>query len=177
MNTTIQPAIWFPAIRAGSGADVFTECLAEGLRQRGLRAEITWLPHRAEYAPWTITVPKPPTWANIAHVNTWLHKCIMPTNLPFVATMHHCVHDAALRPYKSRMQAVYHRMWVKRLEQDVLQGAIRVVAVSHYTATRTRETYVTPEITVIHNGIDLGGIFQAPSTKKIPFSFSSALCR
>ena len=161
MNTAIQPAIWFPAIRAGSGADVFTVSLAEGLRQRGLRAEITWLPHRAEYAPWTVTVPKPPEWANIAHVNTWLPKRFLGTSLPLIATMHNCVHDAALSPYKSKMQAIYHRAWVKRLEQTILKRACRVVAVSNYTAAHTREIYSVPEITVIHNGIDLSGAFQA----------------
>ena len=35
-----EPAIWFPAIRTGSGVDVFTERLAESLNRRGIRAEI-----------------------------------------------------------------------------------------------------------------------------------------
>ena len=52
MNThKPEPAVWFPAVRAGTGTDVFTERLVEGLNKRGIRAEITWLPLRAEYAP------------------------------------------------------------------------------------------------------------------------------
>lgn len=31
MNRSTEPAVWFPAIRAGSGADVFTERQAWGL--------------------------------------------------------------------------------------------------------------------------------------------------
>ena len=71
MNKNNEPAIWFPTVRTGTGTDVFTERLVEGLNQRGIRAEISWLPLRAEYAPWTVAVPKPPEWATVAHVNTW----------------------------------------------------------------------------------------------------------
>lgn len=52
MNSKISKlAVWFLAIRTGTGTDVFTERLVEGLRKRGIRAEITWLPLRAEYLP------------------------------------------------------------------------------------------------------------------------------
>lgn len=47
-------AVWFPAVRSYSGADVFTERLCAGLNARGIRAEISWLPLRAEYAPWSV---------------------------------------------------------------------------------------------------------------------------
>lgn len=90
------PAVWFPAVRAHSGADVFTERLAEGLRARGIRAEITWLPLRAEYAPWSVPVPKPPAWANIVHTNSWLHPRFLPPSFPVITTLHSCVHDPAL---------------------------------------------------------------------------------
>lgn len=160
--TPTQPAIWFPAIRAGSGTDVFTERLVEGLRQRGLRAEITWLPHRAEYAPWTVARLKPPAWANIAHVNTWLPRKFIPTELPFVATMHGCVHDAALSPYKKS----YHHFWVKRMEYEVLSRAKQVTAVSHYTAQQTKKTYPIPDIKVIHNGVKLNGVFRPKADKQ-----------
>ncbi|CAL1240217.1 hypothetical protein [Candidatus Methylocalor cossyra] len=66
------PKIWFPAIRAGSGADVYTLRLSEALNKRGIRTEISWLPLRAEYAPWSVPAPEPPAWANVAHINSWL---------------------------------------------------------------------------------------------------------
>ena len=59
-----------PAIRAGSGADVFTERLVAGLRRRGLHAEISWLPHRTEYAPWTLARLTTPACPTTAQVNT-----------------------------------------------------------------------------------------------------------
>jgi glycosyltransferase involved in cell wall biosynthesis len=164
--TPTQPAIWFTAIRAGSGTDVFTERLVEGLHRRGLRAEITWLPHRAEYAPWTVTRLKPPAWANIAHVNTWLPRKFIPTELPLVATMHSCVHDIALAPYKNYPQTLYHRFWVKKIEYEVLTRAQQVTVVSGYTAQQTKKIYPIPDIKVIHNGIALNSVFQPKANKQ-----------
>lgn len=151
MNT---PRVWFPAIRAGSGADVFTQRLADALNARGVRAEITWLPHRAEYAPWSVSAPKPPEWADVVHVNTWLHPRFIPPRLPVVATMHHVVHDPAFAPYRTRAQALYHRFWIKPIETSVLRRADAVTAVSQYTAGQVRAVFAREDVTVIPNGID-----------------------
>lgn len=105
-NKDSKLAIWFLTVRTGTGTDVFTERLVEGLRKRGIRAEITWLPLRAEYLPWTIAIPKPPKWATLVHVNTWLHHRFLPKSLPVnVATLHHSVHDPKLQPYKGLLRA------------------------------------------------------------------------
>jgi glycosyltransferase involved in cell wall biosynthesis len=148
-----RPAVWFPAIRAGTGADVFTQRLRDGLNANGYRAQITWLPHRAEYLPWSVQVPEPPSWANVVHVNTWLHRRFLPRHLPLIATMHLCVHDPLLRPYKNRMQDGYHRAWIRPLEAGLLARVQRIVAVSHYTAERTREAFSIEKVPVIHNGV------------------------
>jgi glycosyltransferase involved in cell wall biosynthesis len=148
------PAVWFPAIRAGSGADVFTERLADALNRQGIRAEITWLPHRAEYAPWSVPVPRPPEWANVVHVNTWLHPRFIPPRMPVVATMHHVVHDPAFAPYRTAAQAAYHRLWIKPIEAAVLRRAQAVTAVSNYTANQVRAVFGRQDVTVIPNGID-----------------------
>lgn len=153
--TTKQPAIWFPAVRCGTGTDVFTQTLAQGLRQRGIRAEITWLPHRAEYAPWTVPAPTPPEWATVAHVNTWLHPRFIPGHLPVVATLHHSIHDPALRPYKGWLRAAYHRWWIAPIERGVLRRAQFVVAVSRFVANMARQTLCNVPMDVIYNGIDI----------------------
>ncbi|MGN6655445.1 MAG: hypothetical protein ACTHJ9_08915, partial [Rhodanobacter sp.] len=92
--------MWFPTVRTGSGSEVFTVRLVEELNNRGLRAEIAWLPLRAEFAPWTVPVPEPPAWANIVHVNTWLHPRFFPEHMPVVATLHHSIHHPALKRHK-----------------------------------------------------------------------------
>lgn len=151
---TSVPAVWFPAVRTGTGTDVFTERLVAGLQARGLLAEIAWLPLRAEYAPWTVPVPKPPLWANVCHINTWLHPRFIPRQLPVVATVHHSIHDPALRPYKGWLRAAYHRFWIAPIERRVLHRANVVVAVSRFVANMVKKKPCDLPIQVIYNGID-----------------------
>lgn len=150
------PAIWFVAIHTGTGADVFTERLAAGLIQRGIRAEIAWLPLRAEYAPGTVAVLTPPAWATVVHVNTWLHPRFIPERLPVVAALHHAIHDPALRPDKGWVRAAYHDHWIAPIERRVMRRADRVVAVSRFVADMARQTLCDVPMQVIHNGIDTG---------------------
>lgn len=153
--TTKQPAIWLPTVRTGTGTDVFTERLAAGLQARGLRAEITWLPLRAEYAPWSVPAPAPPTWATVCHVNTWLYPHFIPKRLRVVATLHHSIHDPILHPFKGSLRAAYHRRWVAPIERRVLRRADRVTAVSNFVAKMARQTLCDVPMQVIHNGIDI----------------------
>ena len=154
MSGQETPAIWFPALRTGTGTDVFTERLVAGLQARGLRAEITWLPLRAEYAPWAVPVPPPPAWATVCHLNTWLHPRFIPADLPVVATLHHSIHDPALHPYKGWLRAAYHRRWIAPIERRVLRRANGVVAVSRFVADMARQTLCDVSMQVIYNGID-----------------------
>lgn len=149
-----EPAIWFPTVRTSTGTDVFTERLVADLQARGLRAEITWLPLRAEYAPWTVPVPMAPQWATICHVNTWLHPRFIPKHLPLVATLHHSIHDPGLRPHKGWLRAAYHRWWIAPIERRTLLRANHVVAVSHFVEDMARQTLCDVPMQVIHNGID-----------------------
>ncbi|WP_024537981.1 glycosyltransferase family 4 protein [Comamonas badia] len=149
-----SPAIWFPAVRAGTGTDVFTERLVAGLQERGLRAGISWLPLRAEFAPWTVAIPKAPDWASICHVNTWLHPRFLPGHLPVVATLHHAVHDPVLLPYKGWLRGAYHRWWIAPRERRTMRRASQVVAVSHFVTDMARKTLCDVPIEVIHNGVD-----------------------
>lgn len=148
------PAIWFPAIRTETGTDVFTERLVNGLNARGLRAEITWLPLRAEYIPWTVSAPRPPEWATVCHVNTWLHPRFIPRYMQLVATLHHSIHDPELRTYKGWLRAAYHRRWIAPIERRVLRRANRVVAVSQFASSIARQFLCDVPIDVIYNGVD-----------------------
>lgn len=150
----VAPAIWFPTIHTGTGTDVFTERLAAGLRGIGLRAEITWLPLRAEYAPWTVSVPSPPPWATICHVSTWLHPRFVPKHLPVVATIHHSVHDPALRPYKGLLRSAYHKYWIAPIERNILKRANRVIAVSKFVSDMAKKELCDVSMQVVYNGVD-----------------------
>lgn len=161
------PAIWFPTIRTGTGTDVFTIRLAESLEKLGVRTLITWLPLRAEYAPWLVPVPDAPAWATIVHANSWLSTRFIPPALPVVVSAHHCVHDPALATYKSWMQKIYHRLWGRWIESRLFQRAAAIVSQSHYSALQFRMSYRIPEPIVIPSGIDLHGVFQ-PRSLQLP---------
>lgn len=148
------PAVWFPAVRTGSGTEVFTRRLADELRRRGLDVEVTWLPLRAEYAPWTVPVPSPPAWANIAHVNTWMHPRFLPAAMPVVATIHHSVHHPESERYKGPLRSAYHRHWVRAIERETMRRAQCVVAVSEFAARTARDALLDRQIEVIRNGVD-----------------------
>ena len=148
------PAIWFPTVRTGTGTDVFTQRLVADLCKRGVRAEITWLPLRAEYAPWTVAIPQPPAWATVAHVNTWLHTRFIPRGLPVVATIHHAVHHPDASAYKGPLRAAYHHWWIAPNERRVLRHAQTVVAVSHFVADSARHSLLDVPMQVIYNGVD-----------------------
>lgn len=147
-----QPAIWFPTIKANTGVDSFTIRLVDELRQQGFRAEITWLPHHAEYLPWLISDIKPPEWANIIHINSWLHpRFYQSFQLPVLVTCHGCVHDTALTPYKSLAQKIYHQIWVKWLEKNAFLHSTKITAVSNYTAIMTKKAFGEFNIETIPN--------------------------
>lgn len=154
MSPAQQPAVWFPTVRTGTGTDVFTERLARELLKRDIRAEITWLPLRAEYAPWTVSVPRAPEWATVAHVNTWLHSRFVPGHMPVVATIHHSVHHPDAAAYKGLTRAAYHRFWIAPNERRILRRADRVIAVSRFVAETARQTLLDVPMNVIHNGVD-----------------------
>ncbi|MGB5438021.1 MAG: glycosyltransferase family 4 protein [Gammaproteobacteria bacterium] len=102
-------------------------------------------------------VISPPPWANVVHVNSWLHKSFVPENIPIVATIHSCVHDSALGPYKGKLQSLYHRLWVKRCEKEMLGLAQAVTAVSQYTADISADIFGRVDILPILNWSDTDG--------------------
>lgn len=157
MSETVdrELGVWFPAIRTGTGTDVFTRRLCDGLNARGVRAQITWLPPRAEYLPHTVSIPEPPAWASVVHVNTWLHFRFLPEGLPVVATVHHAIHDPSLRGYKSFLQGMYHRRWIAPMETRVMRRADQIVAVSGFAAQMARQTLHDANMKVVHNGVDV----------------------
>ena len=146
--------IWFLAIKTNTGTDIFTERLIKELNNRGIKAAATWLPLRAEYAPWTVQVPNPPSWATVLHINTWLHKRFIPPQLPVLATLHHAIHHPDTLSYKGMIRAIYHNYWIAPMERKVLSRSNIIIAVSRFVADTAQSTLSKVPIRVIYNGID-----------------------
>jgi glycosyltransferase involved in cell wall biosynthesis len=159
-----QPAVWFPTVRTNTGTDHFTKQLVEALNQQGVRAEITWLPHYAEYLPWLIPAPQKPDWANIVHINSWLAPKFIPKGIPVVTTVHLCVQDPIIRAYKSLAQHLYHRFWVTPIERHALNRANVVTCVSSYTKNKVQDIFKIKNIELIYNGIDIDKFEYKPKT-------------
>lgn len=119
-----------------------------------MKADITWLPHRAQFAPWTVPIPKTPDWANIVHINSWLPRRFIPDDRLLVVTHHSSVHDPALTPYKGPLRNFYHQQWIKRWERYNAHRASILTAVSHYTAEQAARTFGRLNIQTIYNWID-----------------------
>lgn len=149
-----KPAVWFPTVQTHTGTDIFTEQLVEELNKRGIRAEITWLPHHSEYLPWFVSIPPKPVWANIVHINSWLAPKFIPKTLPIVTTIHLCVQDPIIRPYKSLLQNLYHQFWITPTERKVLKISNAITSVSSYTKHRVQNIFKIENIELIYNGID-----------------------
>lgn len=146
--------IWFPTVRTSTGSDVFTIRLSEALAARGIRTQITWLPHHAEYLPWTVAIPQPPEWATVAHINSWMPNRFIPSQLPLAVTVHHCVHDQAFNAYKSPAQNLYHKFWVWKCEATTVRRADALTTVSHYTKRMVESIFHCQELNPIYNWVD-----------------------
>jgi glycosyltransferase involved in cell wall biosynthesis len=171
-----EPAVWFPTVRTHSGTDSFTERLVDALVRAGYRAQIDWLPRRAEFAPWSVAIPVAPEWANVVHAPSWLSTRFLPSGLPVVATVHLCVHDRACASYKSGVQALYHRCWIRQQEEKTLRHAAVVTAVSSTTAMQTARAFPGIKPSVIANGLDAPLSWQAPRPQRGDGPFRVLYC-
>ena len=165
MNTT-KPAIWFPTVKTNTGTDKFTEQLVSALNRKGFQAEISWLPHHAEYLPWIVKKINPPDWANIVHVNSWMHPKFYSTQLPVISTVHLCVQDPMYLPYKTFAQKYYHQFWVSPIEKKSFAQADSITAVSQYTAACVERFFGIQEVKTIYNGIDTNIFCDHPRVSK-----------
>ena len=160
------PAVWFLAIKTNTGTDRFTSNLVQELNKQGVRAEISWLPHHAEYLPYIVSNIHPPEWATVAHINTWLPRKFYPKNIPVVSTLHHCVQDPRFAQYKSILQKIYHHLWITPIERYCVQHTDCLTTVSSYTAQCAAKIFDVKNITIIPNGVDTEKFSPAINTKK-----------
>ncbi|MGH8146231.1 MAG: glycosyltransferase family 4 protein [Rhodanobacteraceae bacterium] len=127
-------SVWFPAARAGSGADVFTERLAAALTRRGVRAIISWFPHWSEITPDLFRLASAPAGTNVIHANSAYAFAFRRRGTPLVVTEHHYVLDPAYARYKSVAQHMYHRMLLDGYLHRSYASADAITTDSRFTA-------------------------------------------
>lgn len=146
--------VWLPGIRVGTGADVFTDRLADALRARGVAVEQTWFHGNYEFFPELMRLRALPAGIELIHANSGIAGAFLGRGVPVVATVHHLVHDPAYAPYRSPAQALYHRWHVRWREGLAIRDAASVTAVSPYVAGTVRDVFGRADVAVIPNWID-----------------------
>ena len=157
--------IWFPTIRTGTGTDVYTQRLAQGLKRFGYETRITWLPHALELAPWLLAFLKPPPGTTIIHGNSWHAMGLGRRGIPLVVTAHH-----SDTPASHGLQHLYHRLLIRNHERMALRRACRIIAVSPSAQQRLTAAYaVAPhKVRAIANGIDLSLFTPSATPSSVP---------
>lgn len=145
--------IWLPAVRAGSGADVFAMRLAEALRKEGHDPLLQWFDHRYELAPWLLKRVLPPDDIDVVHTGSWQAFAFRRAEIPLVVTEHQYVAHPDFAPYRGMAQSTYHRLFCERWARKSYAAADAIVAVSDYCASAMRKDISEP-INVIHNWVD-----------------------
>lgn len=155
-------AIWLPAVRAGSGVDVFVERLAAGLTAAGHRAVVQWFPHSLELMPWRLRSVPAPAGVDLVHAGSWQGFAFARPHLPLVVTEHNFIGDPAFAPFRGPAQALYHRAFVLPCVRRSYRAADALVAVSHFTAGVMSGMAGRPPV-VVHNWVDVNRFVPAHS--------------
>jgi glycosyltransferase involved in cell wall biosynthesis len=145
---------WLPAIRVGTGTDVFTQRLANALTVQGLTTQISWFPPKFELAPFLLKFVPPPAGTDIVFSNSWNGFAFKRANIPLVVTMHHSGFDPDIHSYRTPAQRLYQRLLIHPFERNSCQVADAVTAVSKFSADSVRQAIGLSGVEVIHNWID-----------------------
>lgn len=161
--------VWLPAIRGGSGADIFTHRLAAALRRRNIRAEVSWYPTYFQFAPLLLSYLSAPADIDIIHALSWSSFAFQRKGIPLVVTEQLDVLDPHYRPYRSFSQGVYHETLIRQFVRASFKAAASITAVSQATATSLTRTLDTSAIQVVYNSVDTR-VFHPVTTSHHPDS-------
>lgn len=147
--------IWFPAIRADSGSDVYVERLVAALQERGIDAQLQWFDRRYEYLPHLLRNIAPPAGTDLIHaISSWSGFAFAHPPLPLVVTAFHCVYRNGYPQWKTRAQALYHDLWIGRLEMRSFAAAAAVVALTPSAAEDFQSRFILPPLSIIPGWVD-----------------------
>ena len=146
--------IWLPYVEGGSGTDVFTHSLADGLRDLGHRVNVQRFAHHWQYFPWRLKAVPAPSGCEAIIANSWNAFAFRRSGCRLLAVEHLCVLDPALTPYRSFPQSVFHNTLVRHYERASAKAADITVAVSQYTRDALARQVPDSSPKVILNAVD-----------------------
>lgn len=146
--------IWLPSIRARSGADVYVERLADGLRAHGAEPVVQWFPHAFQYCPWALLRQPAPQNTDVINANSWTALAFKRSGIPLIATSLHCVAGRGYPGWKTFAQAVFHDYMVRHFERVSFRAADAVIAISESTREEVHEDFGVRDIRTIPLWVD-----------------------
>ncbi|MEP5938284.1 MAG: glycosyltransferase family 4 protein [Erythrobacter sp.] len=156
--------LWMPLVRTGTGSEVYTRVLAQGLQDRGHTVTIDEVAHAYQYMPWLAPI-RPPADTDIVFANSWNAAAFARRGLPTISVCHLVVHVPELSAFKSAAQAAFHSHFVKPMERAAVRKAALNVAVSPTVAGQMRQLFDAKNVHVIENGVDTS-FFCPPSSSR-----------
>jgi len=145
--------VWLPAIRTGTGSDVFTIRLAQALAQRGMDTEISWFPLIYELAPFLLQGIAVPAGTDIIFANSWNGFAFKRSGIPLVVISFH-PEFTSRNSHFSVAQYIYHCVFIRQYEKRSFRAADYITAISEYTASSLKESPHAHKVKVIHLWID-----------------------
>ncbi len=146
--------VWLPTLRAGSGADVFTNRLAQALEKRGLSVQIDWFSARHEVAPFLLRSAPAPAGTDIVFANSWNGFAFKRENIPLVIISLH-PEFTSTDPQFGILRRLYHRLLIRRYQELSFRAANAITAISTFTARSLEHTPHAKKLSVTHLWIDL----------------------
>ena len=146
--------IWMPTVRSRSGADIFAERLAKGLRRAGHDPVLEWVDLRYEVAPWLLRRMSMPPGTDIIHAGSIQGFALKRKGVPLVVTEHQYLRHPAFLPYSRGLRRAYQRLLIHGYMARSYSVADALVAVSDHCAVAMRTDLGRP-VEVIHNWVDV----------------------
>jgi glycosyltransferase involved in cell wall biosynthesis len=151
--------IWFPAIKASSGADIFVQRLATSLLNRDIDVEITWYNRLFEFFPFLLSKYAIPDGIDIVHASSWSGFAFKRVNVPLVITEFHCVFDSYFRQHKNFSQYLYHEFIIKRFAASSFKQSDAITAISSYTRDSLFRSANVRNVRLIYLWVELDKFF------------------
>ncbi len=146
--------VWLPAIRAGSGSDVYVRRLAAGLREFGIDAREQWFDARWELFPQRLRLAEMPAGTDIVHAGSWQGFAFARPGVPLVVTAFHNVYRSGYPQWKSLARKLYHDAFVGRWERKTFARADALVTMAESAAQEFRERFELPPMQFIPGWVD-----------------------
>ena len=146
--------VWLPAVRAGSGSDVYVRRLAAGLREFGIDAREQWFDARWELFPQGLRWAEMPAGTDIVHAGSWQGFAFARPGVPLVVTAFHNVYRSGYPQWKSLAQKMYHDEFAGRWERRTFARADALVTMAESAAQEFRERFELPPMQVIPGWVD-----------------------